>query len=292
VKQVNSTGTLWQKGWQTLQGIGPRAIAISFLAIFLPQLGFELVFAHQAAETVGRTREFLSQIATTTPDFFFLVAQLSSFVGAYLAWALLLCFFYLAAYFALIYVANEYNRGRALPTVGRALLNGVKFSVPRGILAAMVLLVLFAMVQLFLPPVVLVLLPALMVPVFIVCEKNGAFTSIKRAVFIGYGERFPGGRIAVMFQAMSIGAMFYAFFLLIFFLTSHIQTLDQWLGVSRAIALVQVDGLPFNILFLLSQLVRTALTATAVTLLAAYTTGFYFWAQSFDSPIPKEGIAT
>jgi hypothetical protein len=284
--QVEKTvESFWQKGFATLKGTIPGAIYISFLAFVLPQIIYELAFAYKTAELAEISKHFTTN--TGTVDFYQLLQPAGTYGFKVMFAGAVVWFVHVTGYFGIVHLCQCVATGRATPKVHEALGRGLTLTARRGLLALIVFAILFLIVQVLLPPAILTLLPGIMIPVLIASGTTGVFRPVIQALKMSYGDRFPGGRWALFFQLMSLGAFFYAGVLLVVFLANQILVIDTWLNLPRGLWTMQIASLPLSPMYLVSLIFKLASLSFIGCLLAAISVTFFTWVNR----LPRTGIA-
>lgn len=280
----------WKKGFQTLSHVRLEALYISFFLIILPQLLLEGYFAIKGEQVIEILKQSTHAQKGTRTDIFALGANALEFGSNYVVSYLALWLVVLVAYFALVHISVEFNTGK--PPLGalEAIKRGVRSVFPRGLIACVLFLLIFGLAQVILPPLVLFLLPGLMIPVLISYLGFGSFKALKQALFIDYGQGFPGGRWALLFQLISVGAFFYAGVLLSVFVSDWLLHLDEWFGFSRVLFSSAIAGLPVSAMYIASYLLRTLGISFMLVLLASFSASLYFWVKALANALPEKGV--
>src|SRR5690606_16880934 len=107
--------------------------------------------------------------------------------------------------------------------------------------------------------------------------------------FMRYVGAFPGGKFALLFQLMSLGAFFYAGLILAFFAANKITLAHETFGFLSPLS-ATVTASPYTYLYLSGLLLRSFLVGGLVLVLACFSTTLFYWIRSFSSPLPKDGL--
>lgn len=220
-------------------------------------------------------------------DFYRLLEPAARYASSFLAVNALLWIIHIAGYLGLVQVCHAAALGKGLPPLWNVLLEGLFLTIRRGFLAISLYIGLFFVVQMVMPPAILILLPGLMLPVLLVSGTRGVFRPIAHALKISYGERYPGGKWPLFFQLMSFGAFFYAGVLLSVFLSNQILDLDVLLSLPRGLWNTSIWGLPLSPMYVLSLLFKLTTLSFVISMMAAISVTFFIWVRR----LPTHGIA-
>jgi len=281
----------WQKAFQTFIALLPQSAYVAVLFFVLPQLVFSLYYGIVADQawwqvlalsqdtlgTQGRV-DIIDVFNAITPTLFLLIGVF--FVAA---------IFFVAGYLTLCCTANLYFSGRPKPSLPRAFMMSLPH-LPGALLGALLLFVVVGLIQLTFPPLVLLLVPLGMTPIFMVCENRGVFSAMKYCATLKYMPPLPGSKLGMFFQLMTITAIFYLGLMLAVFVSQFFLTFDQWLGFHHNFWSERLGEAPYTAAFAISQVFDSLAGSAFLVLYICMTANAYFWVKSYLGRLPEEGL--
>jgi hypothetical protein len=137
-------------------------------------------------------------------------------------------------------------------------------------------MILAVMGQVLIAPAIIMAVLSLVVPVILVSERRGAFSSLWRALTLKYVSRAEYSGWTVLFNLLTIGAVFYAVLIGTGFVTEALLFLDERLGLPRDVWTYTFGGLPFGPVYLVVSLIETVITMVVLAAFPAMTAALYF----------------
>ncbi len=282
---------LWQHGVQTLKGIWPDALYISFFCFLVPHAIFVFTFGRLALDSGRDLQTFIDQLGSRTPSILEVLAQLENFARILFMGWVILCICYLIGYRALLNLAQRQYMGLERLPVRDHLFVGCKrvFGVVAIFLLMSGILVIAAAIF---PPLLLLLLPLMMAPAVHAIENSGLLRTLLLSASIGYADRIPGGRLSAFIHILSTGSIVYLSMMLL----GQLDYAEPWmrtgLALRRNLGFLQPLGDGLSPAQLLTAMMHALGWSLILMFLASFTTSTYLLLRSINRAVGKTDIAT
>ena len=241
-----STGEVWRRSIQSIKNSRQKAILMAGLFLFLPQVVLSLISAVLASSTTAQIGLAAANIVNTTQniDSFFAASGIStSFLVPLTSAFFILLLVEIGGMLGMVQMAWQEQTGRPVDPMPTLFTYGLRRSLPSGLLAVLILPVLFYLGQSLILPGLIVAVMGILVPPLLVIEKSGCFQAIWNALTARIRGRKTFHPLLVFVSMSGIAAIFYSGIIGLSFLTHYLANLDLHLGFSRNGFLLQMPGL-------------------------------------------------
>ncbi len=225
-----------------------------------------------------------------TGDIFDLAQMASPFFSTVVLLGFVTMVLHLVGYYSLMMVADIFHKGGQQPPLFIVLKDALVLVLKRGFIAVLLYWLIVLGAQVVLPPAIFFVAPGIMIPVLLVTERCSLFRSIGRVVKLNFAHSFPGGKWALFFQFLSLGAFVYTGVLLMFYFRTSIYDIDIFLGITNTLFTREIDGLPFNALYAFVLTFQLLLWSLLLVFTSTYSVSAYHWVRAFDKKLPSGGV--
>ncbi len=286
--------TLWHNSLQSFWAVRGQAGYITFLTILLPQVLYTFVLDHESMTVVDNLRSQAEQWANvqaaTSADLRVLLRLVTPFFAEALVWFLGAGLLELIGVFTLIVCLTDYYQAKPSEGIWRLLWQGTGYAIPVGLISLLIFGFLFIGSQIVFPPLMLLVIPALMAPVLIVIEKAGPLKAIGRALKFAYARQYSGGLFPVIMQVFSIAGSLYLATLGVILLGDFISNADILADWRNQLWLPLSTILPYSSVFAAIQLLQLVVSSLLVWYFAAASVSLYMLLDAEHRRLPRDGI--
>ncbi len=282
--------TLWHNSLQSFWAIRKQAGYIIFLTILLPQLLCTLLLDHSSMNIVDQLRAYVEQAASTNTDIRVLLQQVTPFFSSALSWSVGMLVLEISGAFALMICLLHYYEAQPSPGIGALIWAGFRLGMPAGLFLLVMIFMAALSTQVVFPPLILLVVPALMAPVLMAAERAGPLRALARALRFNYARQVRGGLFVVAMQVYSIAGSLYLATLGCIFAVSFIQTADLQLGISGRAWQPFTMLLPYGPMFALGQILELVLSSVLIWYFAAASVSLYALINTQERRLPNSGF--
>jgi hypothetical protein len=250
---------------------------IALCGLVMPQVVLGLVLDLHGDTVAGQVRELFKQKSSAAGSFLELAAPAIAYLRGLSVAIILLSLLFVVSYLALVHLAVAAQREEPPPSAARAFALGLKTTLPRGLFAALGLVVCLVIGQALVFPALLVAVLGLIVPVVLVSEQQGAIRSLVDALSLRYVRRSDVSAWSVVFLLLTVVAVFYTGLAAISALSESALDLDSLLELPRRLWVETLPSTPFSVVYLGISVLETALIMGLAACLPAFTTALYFF---------------
>jgi len=273
-----STFAIWTQTLQIIHKNYKEIIPLFSLLLLCPQLVFTISFAQFSVPVVENIKSLVSLHFTNHQalDYKVLLAPASQFFTLYLFCGFIVILLALFTYIAFTVIAL--NHSDLLPTTDTKYKSlyktSIKLLLPKGLLIFLGVAIL-SLEQFIFGPFHVFSILALMAIILIILEKNGAISSVWRALTLKYVTKTPARGFSTFVIVLSTGILIYAYEASLNFLTKNILILDQWLTIPRTFWEYRLPGFPCSLVFLIVELIWLLGYSALLAFLAFFTVTLY-----------------
>ncbi len=278
-KKILVSRDVWQAAWATLRSTWKQTLILLVFGLILPQILLNLVLDCQSAEVAAELRAiFTSKMALTGSPVAFreLLHPALAYFGRLGFCIILISLFYLASYLGIVQTAVDHHR--QVPRRGslRVWVAGLRAALPAALILGMTLVILVIFGQVFIAPALVIAILAILIPVILIAERNGAWSTLWSAITMKYVQGTGFSSWAVFFNLISLSAFLYAGLAAVGLLADALLFLDEKVGIARLIWSFNFSEKPYGPVYLAVALIESGLSMTLLAALPALTAALYF----------------
>lgn len=267
----------WNRTIDTLKATLRPAIPVAIGGLFVP-----CVLAHFALSIASQNPVLTMRHNVETAPFgdkslfMNLLENLSGFLQMSTAIGFAAFCFSGITYLALVSMAISYNRGIKVISPKEAINLGIKAFFPKGLLIFLFAIIL-SIEHAILGPFRILTMLTLVAPVILLHDRRGLRFALWNALSLKYATPRTGGRFAVFFILLSLGALVFFSEALIDIAAAYLLHLDESLGFSRGFWRQGLTtGGPLTLIYTLVTALKYLGFCIILTGLASFTTSLYF----------------
>ena len=259
--------TLISRGIQIYKLNLPLYIKITLVCMLFPQILHQLFFAFSANNIVLTMKDSVTKLTQAPSWESLLTTDIVKFIYLYVGSYMLLGFWFLVGYFAIIDNTIQWQKTQVSHSLSTALKKGLKFVLPKGFILGLFIGCMGLLSNLILPPMILIFVLTLMIPILLVAEGTSIFTTIKNAMFLRYAPVIVhlSGPWRTFFTLSGVVGFFYIAVILHVYMIKMISELETVLP--QFIWRETLSGFPFSFLQLLQQILLGIGNALLISLL-------------------------